>query len=78
MNFDLTREQQAVQKMIREFAEKEVKPIAADIDISEEFPMENFQKLVKYGVIGMNMPEMCIRDRCTARRVELCTFRQGT
>ena len=56
MNFDLTREQQAVQKMIREFAEKEVKPIAADIDISEEFPMENFQKLVKYGVIGMNMP----------------------
>ena len=56
MNFDLTREQQAVQKMIREIADKEDKPIAADIDISEEFPMENFQKLVKYGVIGMNMP----------------------
>ena len=44
MNFQLTREQELVQQMVREFAVNEVKPLAAEIDETEQFPMEN----VKY------------------------------
>ena len=38
MDFELTREQQLVQQMVREFAVNEVKPIAAEIDETERFP----------------------------------------
>ncbi len=56
MNFQPTKEQELVRKTVAEFAENEVKPIAAEIDKTEEFPMENVQKLFRYGVMGMNMP----------------------
>ena len=39
MNFQLTREQELVKQMVREFAQNEVKPIAAEIDVTERFPM---------------------------------------
>ena len=39
MNFQLTREQELVQQMVREFAVNEVKPLAAEIDETEQFPM---------------------------------------
>ena len=44
MNFGLTREQELVRQMVREFAVNEVKPIAAEIDETERFPMENVKK----------------------------------
>lgn len=44
MNFTPTKEQELVRQMVREFAEKEVKPVAAEIDKTEEFPMENVTK----------------------------------
>lgn len=56
MVFQLTKEQKMVKKMVAEFADNEVKPIAAAIDVSEEFPAENVQKLFRYGVMGMNVP----------------------
>ena len=43
MDFHLTKEQLLVQKMYREFAENEVKPIAAEIDEEERFPMETVE-----------------------------------
>ncbi|QAT39290.1 acyl-CoA dehydrogenase [Clostridium sp. JN-9] len=53
MDFQLTREQEFVQKMVREFAENEVKPIAADIDATERFPKETVEKMAKYGMMGI-------------------------
>ena len=53
MDFELTREQQLVQQMVREFAVNEVKPIAAEIDETERFPMENVQKMAKLGMMGI-------------------------
>ena len=53
MNFQLTREQQLVQQMMREFSINEVKPIAAEIDETERFPMENVEKMAKLGVMGI-------------------------
>ena len=53
MNFQLTREQELVRQMVREFAINEVKPIAAEIDETERFPMENVQKMAKLGMMGI-------------------------
>ncbi|MDO4745300.1 MAG: acyl-CoA dehydrogenase family protein, partial [Bacillota bacterium] len=44
MNFQLTKEQEFVRKMVREFAETEVEPIAADIDKEHRFPVETVEK----------------------------------
>ena len=57
MDFKLTREQELVQQMVREFAVNEVKPIAAEIDESEEFPMENVKKMAKLGMMGIPFPK---------------------
>lgn len=53
MNFQLTREQELVKEMVREFALNEVKPIAAEIDETERFPMENVKKMAKLGMLGI-------------------------
>lgn len=53
MNFQLTREQELVRQMVREFAVNEVKPIAAEIDETERFPMENVEKMAKLGMLGI-------------------------
>ena len=53
MNFQLTREQELVKQMVREFAQNEVKPIAAEIDVTERFPMENVKKMAKLGMMGI-------------------------
>lgn len=56
MNFALTREQEFVRQMVREFAETEVKPIAAEIDETERFPMENVEKMARLGMMGIPIP----------------------
>jgi butyryl-CoA dehydrogenase len=53
MNFALSKEQELVRQMVREFAINEVKPIAAEIDETEEFPMENAKKMAKLGFFGL-------------------------
>ncbi|MDF2504954.1 acyl-CoA dehydrogenase [Clostridium sp.] len=53
MNFSLTKEQELVKQMVKEFAETDVKPIAAEIDETERFPMENVKKMAKYGMMGI-------------------------
>lgn len=53
MNFNLTKTQELFKQMIREFAEKEVKPLAAEIDQQERFPMETVEKMAKLGLFGI-------------------------
>ncbi|URZ04022.1 acyl-CoA dehydrogenase [Clostridium felsineum] len=53
MDFSLTKEQELVRQMVREFAENEVRPIAAEIDETERFPMENVKKMAQYGMMGI-------------------------
>ena len=52
MNFDLSREHQLIRKMMAEFTEKEVKPIAAETDRTCEYPRANIEKLFNLGVMG--------------------------
>jgi alkylation response protein AidB-like acyl-CoA dehydrogenase len=45
MDFQLTEEQRAIREMVRDFAEKEIAPRAADIDKTDEFPADVFSKM---------------------------------
>ena len=56
MDFSLSKQDQLFLQMIREFAEKEVKPLAAEVDESERFPMETVQKMAKLGIMGIPFP----------------------
>ena len=44
MQLELNEQQKMIQKMVREFAEKEVAPIAAELDEKEEYPICPFEK----------------------------------
>ena len=56
MNFQLTKEQEFVRKMVSEFATNEVEPIAKDIDKDHRFPTETVEKMAKYGMLGIPFP----------------------
>jgi butyryl-CoA dehydrogenase len=56
MNFNLTKEQQMVRRMAREFAVNEVEPIASEIDEEARYPIETIEKAGKLGLMGMPFP----------------------
>jgi len=43
--------------MIRDFAENEVKPLAAEVDEQERFPIETVEKMAKIGIMGIPIPK---------------------
>ena len=57
MNFELTEEQKMIQDMARNFAEKEVAPLAAELDETHRFPVELAQKMGELGLMGIAVPE---------------------
>jgi short-chain 2-methylacyl-CoA dehydrogenase len=57
MNFDLTDDQKAIQRLARDFAQQEVKPVAAELDKEKRFPYEIVRKLGELGLMGMPFPE---------------------
>ncbi len=57
MDFTLSKEQELVQKMYREFAENEVKPLAQEVDEEERFPEETVKKMAKLGMMGIYFPK---------------------
>ncbi|MFW6265959.1 MAG: acyl-CoA dehydrogenase [Halanaerobiales bacterium] len=57
MDFNLNKEQKMIRKVIRDFAENEVKPIAAEIDESCEFPEDNVGKMAEADMMGIPFPQ---------------------
>ncbi len=57
MNFELTEEQQQVKRMVREFAEAELKPHVMEWDEAQYFPKELWPKLGELGLTGVIFPE---------------------
>ncbi|MHA1718056.1 MAG: acyl-CoA dehydrogenase family protein [Promethearchaeota archaeon] len=53
MDFSLTEQEIMVQKVMREFSEREIEPIAAEIDESEEFPLLTLNKMQKLGISSL-------------------------
>ncbi len=56
MDFNLSKTETLFLQMIREFAEKEVKPLAAEIDEQERYPEETVEKMGKIGIMGIPIP----------------------
>lgn len=56
MDFKLSKEQEMIRTVMREFAENEVKPIAAEIDESGRFPRETVEKMARYHMMGIPFP----------------------
>jgi len=56
MNFNLTDEQRMLREMVREFSEKEIKPRAAEIDRTDEFPWDLWKRMGELGLLGMTLP----------------------
>ncbi|GHS98371.1 butyryl-CoA dehydrogenase [Synergistales bacterium] len=57
MNFEFSKEQEMAKTLYREFAEKEVKPLAQEIDEEERFPAETVKKLARFGFMGIPIPK---------------------
>ena len=57
MDFELTDEQQLIRDAVREFAEAEVAPIAAELDRDHRFPRELLPKMAEMNLMGMPYPE---------------------
>jgi alkylation response protein AidB-like acyl-CoA dehydrogenase len=57
MQFELTEEQEQVRRMVREFAEVEIKPHVMEWDEAQKFPRELFTKMGELGLTGVIFPE---------------------
>ena len=57
MDFKLTEEQIEMQKMFRDYAETEIKPIASELDDKERFPEELIPQMGEIGLFGIPIPE---------------------
>ena len=57
MDFTLDKKHEMARSLFREFAENEVKPLAQEVDETEEFPVENVKKMQKLGFMGIPVPK---------------------
>ena len=57
MNFELNENQLMISQMVRDFAEKEIRPYMNKWDDEEYFPVETFKKLGELGLLGIFIPE---------------------
>ncbi len=56
MDFKLTDNQKMIRNMVREFAEKEIEPVAAELDEKEEYPHDILKKMANLGLLGIIVP----------------------
>jgi short-chain 2-methylacyl-CoA dehydrogenase len=57
MDFDLSDEQQDIRRLVRDFADGEVRPVAEELDRTKSFPYEIVEKLGKLGLMGIPYPQ---------------------
>lgn len=57
MNFEKTENQKMISQMVRDFAEKEIRPYVMEWDESQIFPREVFRKMGELGLMGVLVPE---------------------
>ena len=56
MDFSLSKTEKLLRQMLKEFSDNEVKPLAAEIDEEERFPLETVEKMSKLGMMGIPIP----------------------
>jgi short/branched chain acyl-CoA dehydrogenase len=57
MDLDLSDEQRDIQRLVRDFADGEVRPVAEELDRTKSFPYEIVEKLGKLGLMGIPHPQ---------------------
>jgi short-chain 2-methylacyl-CoA dehydrogenase len=57
VNLDLTDEQREIQRLVRDFADREIRPVAAELDREKRFPYEIVEQLGGLGLMGIPYPE---------------------
>jgi alkylation response protein AidB-like acyl-CoA dehydrogenase len=57
VNFDLTDEQRNIQRLVRDFADGEVRPVAEELDREKRFPYEIVEKMAGLGLMGIPFPD---------------------
>lgn len=57
MNFDLSDEQKMIRQTVRNFAEREIKPVAQELDEKGQFSVELTKKIGELGLFGMYLPD---------------------
>ncbi len=72
MDFTLSKEHEMARQLFKEFAEKEVKPLAAEIDEQHRFPRETVEKLAKYGMLGIPTPREYGGQGCDVMTYIMC------
>ncbi len=56
-NFTLSEEHEMLRMAARDFAQKEIAPIAAEFDETGDFPLETIKKMGEMGFMGIEVPE---------------------
>ena len=72
MNFTLSKEHEMARTLFREFAEKEVKPLAQEVDETEQFPRETVEKMGKLGFLGIPVPKEYGGQGCDPLAYAMC------
>lgn len=72
MDFTLDKKHEMVRTLFRDFAEKEVKPLAQEVDETEQFPMETVEKMAKYGFMGIPIPKEYGGQGCDILTYAMC------
>lgn len=72
MDFTLSKKHEMAQTLFREFAEKEVKPLAQEIDEEHRFPRETVEKMAKAGFLGIPVPKELGGQGCDPLTYVMC------
>ena len=72
MDFTLSKEHEMARALFREFAEKEVKPLAIEVDETEVFPRETVEKMAKAGFMGIPVPKEYGGQGCDVLTYAMC------
>ena len=72
MDFTLSKEHEMARALFKEFAEKEVKPLAQEVDETEAFPRETVEKMAKLGFLGIPVPKEYGGQGCDPLTYAMC------
>ena len=72
MDFTLSKEHEMARNLYREFAQKEVKPLAQEVDETEQFPKETVAKMQKLGFLSIPMPKEYGGQGCDTLCYAMC------
>ena len=72
MNFSLSKEHEMARGLFKEFAEAEVKPLAQEVDETEQFPRGTVEKMAKVGFLGIPVPKEYGGQGCDPLTYAMC------